>query len=183
MPHQLASIVAGARRHRLEPASTGVLEGAAIRLAVDNPGSEAFAHVARHRGLHDGLRGLFRELRLHNDEQQALEALGRRGTVPSAAVAAYRRYLDLVGAHRDAPELARLAAERAEAGAGAWAASLGALVVYLPQRLDEATIRLLAALGRRSAVLAAGAAPGRGFGRCPDDRRCNAAGPTARRRG
>ena len=101
------------------------------------------------------MRGLFRELRLHGDPDAVLDALAARGPIPRAAVSAYRRYVGLVDGFHDAPGLARRAAARAEDGVGPWAESLGALVVYLPSRLDAATVLLLGRLGRWLPVLAA----------------------------
>src|SRR4051812_49559197 len=49
MPHQLAGIVAGRAVGTDSAQLTGVVEGAAIRLAVHDPGSTALAHLARHR--------------------------------------------------------------------------------------------------------------------------------------
>ena len=77
-----------------------------------------------------------------------------RGRVAAAAVAAFRRFRDLSGAYYDVPALAHLAASAAQRRAR-WADDLGALVLYLPPRLDAAEIAMLGEIGQHVPVVAA----------------------------
>jgi hypothetical protein len=134
---------------------TGVLEGAAIRLALQSIENSPFADVAHHQSLHDALGGLFRELRHLDDPTKLVDTLASRGSVPRASVAAFRRYVDLSADFYDVPDLARLAVAATDCGASSRVDELGALVLYLPSRLDAAEIRMLGRLGRRVPVVAA----------------------------
>ena len=135
---------------------TGVLEGAAIRLALqDDCGAAPSRRLPTTRACTMGSGRLFRELRHLDDATAALDALATRGTVPQAAAATFRRFLDLSADFYDVPGLARIAATAAEGGSGSWAESLGALVLYLPSRLDAAEVVMLGQLGRRVPVMAA----------------------------
>ncbi len=152
---QVSVRVAGRAAENSKRELTGVLEGAAIRLALQDPSVALFAAVAHHQTLHDGLGSLFRELRHLGDATAALDALDTRGTVPQAAAATFRRYLNLSADFYDVPGLARIAATVAEGDSGSWAETLGALVLYLPSRLDAAEVVMLGRLGRRVPILAA----------------------------
>lgn len=134
---------------------TGVLEAAAIRSAVRTAGGPALGALADHRALQEVLGVLFRELRHLDDPGTALAQLAAGGGVAEAAVHAYRRYEALTAPTPDVPGLVRLA-ERAATRAAqpAWVAEVGALVVYLPSRLDDSDIALLAALGNHLPVWA-----------------------------
>lgn len=134
---------------------TGALEGAAIRLALQDASAAPFATIAHHQSLHDSLGALFRELRHVEDPSAALRALAERGTVPQAAAATFRRFVALSADFYGAPELTRIAASVADSGASRWVESLGALVLYMPSRLDAAEIALLGRLGRHIPIHAA----------------------------
>jgi RecB family exonuclease len=152
---QVAARVAGPAAHDTKRQLTGVLESAAIRLALQDAVAAPFATVAHHQSLHDGLGSLFRELRHLDEPTVALDTLATRGTVPQAAAATFRRFVELSSDYYDVPGLARIAATAADDGAGAWVDSLGALVLYLPGRLDGADVQMLGRLGRRLPIVAA----------------------------
>jgi hypothetical protein len=63
--------------------------------------------------------------------------------------------VSLTRGYYDVPALAGLAAGRAAERAGRWATELGALVLYLPPRLDAAEIRMLGRIGRHLPIRAA----------------------------
>ncbi len=151
---QVAERVAGAAAHRTSGALSGVLEAAAIRQAVRQVGG-AFERIAEHRALQESLGVLFREVRHLHDPSEALEQIAAQGTVARAAVDAFRRYESLSSDYYDVPGLNRIAAVAAERSENRWPDELGALVLYLPSRLDAAEIALLSAIGRRVAVRAA----------------------------
>ena len=151
---QVAERVAGREAAGSREPLTGVLEGAAIRAAVRDRSSGAFARVMHHRSLHDSLGALFRELR-HLDDGAAVDQIAARGDVAGAATATFRRFEALTEPYYDVPGLARLAAAVADRGNAPWAEDLGALVLYLPPRLDRAEIHLLGRIGRRVPVVAA----------------------------
>ena len=152
---QVSARVAGRMGEDTKRALTGVLEGAAIRQAIRDASAAPFATVAHHQGLHDGLGSLFRELRHLDDATAALDALDTRGTVPRAAAATFRRFCELSADFYDVPGLARIAATAAGNDDGSWAEDLGALVLYLPSRLDAAEVAMLGRLGRLVPVMAA----------------------------
>ena len=152
---QVAASVAGRQPEGAKGQLTGVLEGAATRLALRDAAAAPFSTVAHHQSLQDRLGGLFRELRHLDEPTVALDALASRGTVPQAAAATFRRFAELSADFYDVPGLARIAAAAAEDRGSAWVDGLGALVLYLPSRLDAAEIAMLARLGSRLPVLAA----------------------------
>src|SRR5262249_19369165 len=146
--------VAGPLRETLRGPLSGVLEGAAIRAAVHDLRDAVFGGVAHQRALHDALGALFRELRHEDEADAALDAIADQGPVAAAAVAAFRRFGDLSRAYYDVPALAHLGATAAQHRAR-WAEDLGALVLYLPPRLDAAEIAMLGEIGRHVSVVAA----------------------------
>jgi ATP-dependent helicase/nuclease subunit B len=152
---QVAQRVAGSAAYDGRRELTGVLEQAAIRQALQDDAARPFESVAHHQSLHDGLGQLFRELRHHDDIPDALSTLADGGTVQQAALATYQRFKALSGEFHGAPELARIAATAAQGKPGAWVESLGALVVYLPARLDTAELAMLGQIGRRLPIMAA----------------------------
>ncbi|MCC7103787.1 MAG: PD-(D/E)XK nuclease family protein, partial [Chloroflexi bacterium] len=151
---QLAAHVAGATVADTRSALTGVLEQAAVRAALRDRG-RAFQQLEHQRSLHDAFTALFRELRHHPAAESVLADLEARGGVASAAATVYRRYLELTARYFDVPELARLAASAADRPSARWPAEIGALVLYLPPRLDAVDVELLGRIGRRAPVFAA----------------------------
>jgi hypothetical protein len=152
---QVAARVAGQAAQHARRELTGVLQGAAIRVALQDPTAAPLAPVAHHQSLHDGLGSLFRELRHLDDATSVLDSLVDRGTVPRASTATFHRFAVLSADFYGSPELARMAMTAAEDHGGAWVDSLGALILYLPSRLDALDVQMLGRLGRRVPVLAA----------------------------
>ena len=88
----------------------------------------------------------------HLDEPApALDGLAASGRMAAGATRAYGRFAALTTPFPDVPAQLRLATEvagRTHANAS-WIREVGALVVYLPPRLDAAELQLLEAFGRR----------------------------------
>jgi hypothetical protein len=158
-PMVLRQVAARVAWGTAQTALSGVLEAAAIRAALQPAGDGVFDHVAHQPALHDALGALFRELRHEAEPAVVLDAITARGRVGQATVAAFRRYLALTCDYYDVPALAQLAAEAATRSRR-WANELGALVLYLPPRLDAAEIALLGRLGEQVPIRAAFAAFG-----------------------
>jgi ATP-dependent helicase/nuclease subunit B len=129
---------------------TGPLEAAAIRLAVREAGGPALQRLADHRSLQESIGTLFRDLNHLDDVAPALDSLAASGRVAAGATSAYGRFTALTAAYPDVPAQLRLAADIANRATGAarWIGEVGALVVYLPPRLDAADMQLLDAMGR-----------------------------------
>src|SRR5438128_2503872 len=89
--------------------------------------------------------------------EPVLPALAQAGSVGAAATGAYDAYVSLTERFPDVPRQLRIAARLARDATmhPAWAAELGAVVVYLPSRLDDAEQELLSALGRHVPIAAA----------------------------
>ena len=129
------------------PVSTPVV-AAAVR-AVLEADAGVFGPVAAHPATERALVGAYRELR--DLSPAALDALARTGARAADVVritqAAQTR---LAGGWYDEVDLMRAAAGLL--GRRKVRAALGAVVVYLPQRLSRAAVALLAAAGRRDDV-------------------------------
>jgi hypothetical protein len=111
--------------------------------ATDGP----LTPLAEHPSLQGALAHLFRELR--RQELDAQEVLGSESRkTAKAALTAYRTYRGLTGGYLDQTGIRRLAAERLAHGFAQAFADLGALVVFLPTRLDPVDVHLIAAAGR-----------------------------------
>jgi len=136
---------------------TGPLEGAAIRLAVREMGGPDLQRLADHRSLQESIGTMFRDLGHLDDLAPVLDSLAASGRVAAGATSAYRRFAALTAAFPDVPAQLRLAAEVANRASGAarWIEEIGALLVYLPPRLDAADLQLLEAMGRHLPVLVA----------------------------
>jgi ATP-dependent helicase/nuclease subunit B len=144
---------AGGARGFDQPLS-GPLEAAAIRLAVREAGGADLQPLADHRSLQETIGALFRDLGHLDNVEPTLASLAAGGHVAAGATRAYGRFTALTAPFPDVPAQLRLAAEVANAAPAnaAWIRDLGALVVYLPPRLDAADVRLLGALGRHMPI-------------------------------
>ena len=140
--YRLAELLAGptlATQGRV-PLSSPVLTTALRAVLADHGG--IFRSVAGQPATVEALRRVHRELRELDDEQ--LAALGRTDARADAVVAIDRRVTDqLRGRWFDETDLT-LAAQRLVHGGGA--ASLGPVVVHLPQRLTASAAALLLSL-------------------------------------
>jgi hypothetical protein len=136
---------------------TGPVETAAIRAAVVESAESTLRPLARNRALQESLAAIFRELRQLPETDPVLSTSLRGATLGAAVGRTYDAYLRLTRGYPDVPEQLRIAtrlvhASRAEA---AWIEELGALVLYLPQRVDAAELGFLEALGRHVSIAAA----------------------------
>jgi hypothetical protein len=135
-----APLAAAGRR----PVSTPVLAAAVRHALGSDPGS--FGPVAAHAATESALVDAYRELR--DLEPAALDAVARSGLRAAEVVRLHRATrAHLEGAWYDEEDLMAAASEAV--AAGHLPADLGAVVVYLPQRLTGHAARLLAALGTR----------------------------------
>lgn len=143
-PYRLAELLgaaalAGAGRR---PVSTPVLAAAVRHALATDPGS--FGPVATHAATESALVDAYRELRDLDD--RALDAVGRSGARAAEVVRLHRATrAHLEAAWYDEEDL--MAAATGAVGRGEVPADLGAVVVYLPQRLTGHAAELLAALG------------------------------------
>ncbi len=127
---------------------SGPLEDAAIRVAVRESAGSVLQPLAGNRSLQESLRSLFRELGHLEEDDAALELVAAGGSVGAAARRAYESYAALTQEFPDIPRQLRIAAHLAAESGSPWAADLGPLVFYLPQRLDAAEQQFLQALAR-----------------------------------
>jgi ATP-dependent helicase/nuclease subunit B len=132
----------------------GVVERVAVRKALRLDQTGLLRGVAEQRSVHDALVGLFRELARLDDVEPTLAALAARGDVTSATVQAFRHFKDLTRAYYDVPERTRLATGMLEQQQGRRRHCVGALVLYLPPRLDGPSLTLLGRLGRDVPIVA-----------------------------
>ncbi|HEY2429386.1 MAG TPA: PD-(D/E)XK nuclease family protein [Acidimicrobiales bacterium] len=135
------------------PVSTPVL-AAALRAALAGDAG-VFAPVAHHPATVEALVGAYRELR--ELSPSALAAVARAGDRAADVVRIHRRARErLASTWYDEQDLMDAAGQVVREDRGA-ARQLGALVVYLPQRLPRTSAGLLAELGRHRplSVLAA----------------------------
>ena len=140
---QVAPPTGGSRRQSL----TGVLEDSAIRTALRQHG-DAFGDIGQ-RSLHRALLDLFRELRRGEPDPASLTAVAP-SRAARAALAVYGEFQQLTATYDDptkrAARAARVLASATTVPTGL--ARLGALVLFLPTRLDPADVRFLAATAR-----------------------------------
>jgi ATP-dependent helicase/nuclease subunit B len=145
---ELARPLLGGRR-----TLTPVVELAAARCAARSV--ERLRPLADHLALSQALVSLFRELR-RSEVEPDLSAWSEASAMAQAAIEAYRRFGELTGAYVDPTRVRDLAREAlrgavAEGQDGGTQSrpvpsGVGALVLFLPTRLDPADVGLLAAL-------------------------------------
>ncbi|HEY4377826.1 MAG TPA: hypothetical protein VGM93_11745, partial [Acidimicrobiales bacterium] len=144
-PYRLAELLgaaplAGAGRR---PVSTPVLTAAVRRSLADGPG--LFAPVAQHPATEAALVASYRELR--DLTSGALDALAAEGARAADVVALYRATRErLRGTWYDEEDLMSSAITVLEERGAA--PELGAIVVFLPQRLSRHAAELLRTVGR-----------------------------------
>jgi len=139
---------------RRRAALNGVVERVAVRKALLADRTGLLHGVAEQRSLHDSLVGLFRELARLDDPEPTLAALADRGAVTRATVAVFRRFKALTEAYDDVPERTRQAITVLEQRRGQRRHQIGALVLYLPLRLDGPSLAFCGRLGRDIPVVA-----------------------------
>lgn len=140
---EVAQATRGPRHGVLNP----VLEESAVRAALRQH-RDRFDGV-EHRSLHRALVELFRELRRSAPDPARLTG-SARSRAAQAALGAYRDFQDRTRDYDDPTRRADRAA-RHLSGAGSIPdalARLGALVIFLPTRLDPHDVRFLAAAAR-----------------------------------
>ena len=129
----------------LRPASAAVL-AAAVRRVLQTPAAGVFGEVRDHLATERALVGAHRTLRdLDEDELQALARTSARAADVVAISRAVQRRL-AGGGYHDERDLLSGAIDQLNGGASEVAASLGGVVLYLPQRLGAVALDLLAAL-------------------------------------
>ena len=147
---RIVSYDAGMRKR--EPIN-GVVERVAVRKALMLDKTGLLHRVAEQRSLHDSLVGLFRELARLDDPGPTLALLEARGAVTGATVAVFRRFKTLTADYYDVPERTRLAVTALEQQRGR-RHQIGALVLYLPPRLDGPSLAFCGRLGKDVPVVA-----------------------------
>ncbi len=143
---ELATRIARPEAARRQPL-TPVLALSAVRVATGR--QLRFREVAHQPALHAALAALFRELRRQEIDRRALMD-GGWSDVGRAALACYALFRQLTRDRDDPTEVRERATARLFAAhePPPELAELGALVLFLPTRLDPADARLLAALVR-----------------------------------
>jgi ATP-dependent helicase/nuclease subunit B len=129
------------------------LEMGAARSAVQAAG-DGLRALAHHYPLYQELLRLFRELRRQEIEPSTITELPDVSDAATAAVASYLAFRQLTAEYADATDVRQLAAD-ALVNSTPISSSLreiGAIIAYLPPRLDPADIRLLTVLSTRVEV-------------------------------
>jgi hypothetical protein len=150
---QAAAAIAPRRGLQLGSLLT-IIEQSAVREAVQRH-SGPLAEI-EHPSLYQALLELFRELRRSGRPAASPELLGATDTT-RAALAIYQIFEQLTDPYDNPTRLAEAAAERLERATRRPGdlARLGALVLFLPTRLDPAEARFLAAAARWVPLIAA----------------------------
>jgi ATP-dependent helicase/nuclease subunit B len=150
---QAAAAIAPRRGPQLGSLLT-IIEQSAVREAVQRHGGP-LAEI-EHPSLHQALLELFRELRRTGRPAASPELLGAT-TTTEAALSIYRTFEQLTDPYDNPTRLAEAAAERLERAPRPPGdlARLGALVLFLPTRLDPSEARFLAAAARWVPLIAA----------------------------
>src|SRR5450755_2579639 len=123
------------------------LEMGAARSAVQAAGGGLRA-LAHHYPLYQELLRLFRELRRQEIEPTTITALPNVSEATTAAAASYTAFRKLTAHYADSTDVRQLAADALvnPSPVSRPLREIGAVIVYLPPRLDPADIRLLTAL-------------------------------------
>ena len=137
-PFRLAELLGSSALGGRRPLTNAVLASAARAVLASEPGM--FAEVAGHRATQAAVVGLYAELsRALPGTSAAIAAGGARG---AEVVRIVRAVAGRLAGHHDEDDLA-VAAARRVAGDPSVAASLGAVVWHLPERLSPAMRRLV----------------------------------------
>src|SRR5579864_3550333 len=130
---------------------TGPLESAAIRIASSESSEPVLRRLSGNRALNQSLGALFRDLGHLDQIEPVLDALARGGSIGASARRIFFTYRRLTEEFPDVPRQLRIAARyiRESTPDSAWPEELGALLLYLPPRLDAAEREFLLALAER----------------------------------
>jgi ATP-dependent helicase/nuclease subunit B len=134
----------------IPPLLNTALEMGAARSAVQSAGNGLRA-LGHHYPLYQELLRLFRELRRQQIEPTTITELPDVSEAAAATVASYMSFRELTAQHADPTDVRQLAGDALvdSSPSSSSLREIGAIVAYLPPRLDPADIRLLTALAAR----------------------------------
>jgi RecB family exonuclease len=136
---------------------TGPIEAAAIRVAARESGGPTLQPLTANRALQDSLGSLFRELGHLPEDDPALGVVASGSSIGAAAGRTYRAFTSLTQDFADVPRQLRIAAQliRESPPDPAWAQEIGALLLYLPERIDAAEQDFLRAVSEHVPIAVA----------------------------